>query len=163
MQAEGSVAGMAGVPVQRVSARIGYFKSPVLEMDYRAEAPLPDMVGFVGRTPLLDNVGQLVREKTPPRGVLRCVLARIKCDVVADGECPRCKAAGRRRGGGFIGKDYPDNPSIGVDPLWQHWAYEVWVAEGRASSWLTMAPASKLAGGLEVPSRRHRRASSPGP
>ncbi len=34
------------------------------------------------------------------------------------------------RGGGFIGKDYPDNPSIGTDPLWQHWAYEVWQREG---------------------------------
>lgn len=33
-------------------------------------------------------------------------------------------------GGGLIAKDYPDNASIGVDPLWQHWAYEVFVAEG---------------------------------
>lgn len=28
------------------------------------------------------------------------------------------------RGGGFIAKDYGDNTSIGVDPLWQHWGYE---------------------------------------
>lgn len=35
------------------------------------------------------------------------------------------------RGGGFVAKDYPDNKSLGVDPLWQHWAYEVFVAEGR--------------------------------
>lgn len=35
------------------------------------------------------------------------------------------------RGGGFIAKDYPDNHSIGVDPLWQHWGYEVFVQEGR--------------------------------
>lgn len=27
-------------------------------------------------------------------------------------------------GGGLIAKDYPDNKSIGVEPLWQHWAYE---------------------------------------
>ncbi len=26
--------------------------------------------------------------------------------------------------GGFIAKDYGDNASIGVDPLWQHWGYE---------------------------------------
>ncbi len=34
-------------------------------------------------------------------------------------------------GGGFIAKDYSDNHSIGVDPLWQHWAYEVFIAEGK--------------------------------
>lgn len=28
------------------------------------------------------------------------------------------------RNGGFIAKDYGDNASIGVDPLWQHWGYE---------------------------------------
>ncbi|MCD6351335.1 MAG: hypothetical protein J7M26_04355 [Armatimonadetes bacterium] len=35
------------------------------------------------------------------------------------------------QGGGFIAKDYPDNHSIGVDPLWQHWGYEIFVAEGK--------------------------------
>ncbi|HOS92877.1 MAG TPA: hypothetical protein PLQ54_06160, partial [Armatimonadota bacterium] len=34
------------------------------------------------------------------------------------------------RGGGFIAKDYGDNFSIGVDPLWQHWAYEAFVEAG---------------------------------
>ena len=34
------------------------------------------------------------------------------------------------RGGGFIAKDYPDNASLGVDPLWQQWGYEVFAAEG---------------------------------
>ncbi len=33
-------------------------------------------------------------------------------------------------GGGFIGKDYGDNMSIGCDPLWQHWAYEEWLRVG---------------------------------
>ncbi len=33
--------------------------------------------------------------------------------------------------GGFIGKEYGDDHSIGTDPLWQHWAYEVWLNEGR--------------------------------
>lgn len=28
------------------------------------------------------------------------------------------------QGGGLIAKDYGDNHSIGVDPLWQHWGYE---------------------------------------
>jgi hypothetical protein len=35
------------------------------------------------------------------------------------------------RGGGFIGKDYTDNTSIGTHPLWQHWAYGVWLNEGK--------------------------------
>ena len=35
------------------------------------------------------------------------------------------------RGGGFIGGCYGDNVSLGVDPLWQHWAYEVFVEEGK--------------------------------
>jgi len=34
------------------------------------------------------------------------------------------------QGGGFIAKDYGDNASIGTDPLWQHWAYEVFLNEG---------------------------------
>lgn len=34
-------------------------------------------------------------------------------------------------GGGFIAKDYPDNHSIGVDPLWQHWGYEEFIKAGR--------------------------------
>ncbi len=33
--------------------------------------------------------------------------------------------------GGFIGKEYPDDRSIGTNPLWQHWAYEVWLQEGK--------------------------------
>jgi len=37
-------------------------------------------------------------------------------------------------GGGFIGKDYPDDFSIRTDPLWQHWAYEVWRDEGKYNS-----------------------------
>lgn len=35
------------------------------------------------------------------------------------------------RGGGFIAKDYPDNHSIGADPIWQHWGYEEFVRVGR--------------------------------
>ncbi len=34
------------------------------------------------------------------------------------------------RGGGLIAKDYPDNASIGCQPLWQHWGYEVFRQEG---------------------------------
>jgi hypothetical protein len=57
--------------------------------------------------------------------------------VLPTGDERRIKAYAREmlaklggRGGGLIAKDYPDNPSIGVDPLWQHWGYEVFVAEG---------------------------------
>ncbi len=32
------------------------------------------------------------------------------------------------RGGGFIAGCYGDNASLGVDPLWQHWAYEAFLA-----------------------------------
>lgn len=35
------------------------------------------------------------------------------------------------RGGGFIAKDYSDNHSIGVDPVWQHWGYEEFLEAGR--------------------------------
>jgi len=56
MQAEGSAAELGGVPVQQVSARVADFKQPVLELDYRTEAPLPSLVGFIGLTPLLDKV-----------------------------------------------------------------------------------------------------------
>ena len=34
------------------------------------------------------------------------------------------------RGGGLIVKDYGDNHSIGVDPLWQHWGYEAFLEHG---------------------------------
>jgi hypothetical protein len=33
-------------------------------------------------------------------------------------------------GGGFLGMDYGDDRSIGTQPLWQHWVYEVWRREG---------------------------------
>jgi len=35
------------------------------------------------------------------------------------------------KGGGFIAKDYGDNMSIGVDPLWQHWGYEAFLEYGK--------------------------------
>ncbi len=33
-------------------------------------------------------------------------------------------------GGGFVAKDYGDNHSLGVDPLWQHWGYEEFKSVG---------------------------------
>ena len=54
MAAEGS-ASLAGVPVQRLSVRFEDFKQPVLELDYRAQAPLPEMIRFIEQTPLLEN------------------------------------------------------------------------------------------------------------
>lgn len=38
------------------------------------------------------------------------------------------------KGGGFIAKDYGDNASIGVDPLWQHWGYEAFLKYGTYDS-----------------------------
>jgi len=54
MTAEGS-ASFAGVPVQRLRVHFEDFKQPILELDYRAQIPLPDMVRFLERTPLLEN------------------------------------------------------------------------------------------------------------
>lgn len=34
------------------------------------------------------------------------------------------------QGGGFIAKDYPDEFSIGADPMWQQWAYEAFLEAG---------------------------------
>lgn len=56
MAASGSVAAIGGVPVQAFTSRVDDFKSPVLQLEYSAEAPLPDMLGFIRSTPLLDDV-----------------------------------------------------------------------------------------------------------
>ncbi|MFT5139981.1 MAG: hypothetical protein ACI9CB_001639 [Rhodothermales bacterium] len=56
MHASGSMGSMAGVPVQSVMANINDFKLPVLELDYSASAPMPDMLGFIESTPLLTDV-----------------------------------------------------------------------------------------------------------
>jgi uroporphyrinogen decarboxylase len=38
------------------------------------------------------------------------------------------------QGGGLIAKDYPDEFSIGADPLWQQWAYEAFMEAGSLGS-----------------------------
>jgi uncharacterized protein (TIGR02099 family) len=56
MGVEGAVDALGGVPVQSFNGRIGDFRNPVLELEYSSSAPLPDMLGFIRRTPLLDDV-----------------------------------------------------------------------------------------------------------
>lgn len=56
MDASGTVQDIGGVPVESFAGRVGDFKQPVLELEYSGAAPLPDMLGFIRRTPLLDKV-----------------------------------------------------------------------------------------------------------
>jgi uncharacterized protein (TIGR02099 family) len=56
MDVEGVVDTLGGVPVQTFSGRIGDLRNPVLQLEYSSSAPLPDMLGFIRRTPLLDSV-----------------------------------------------------------------------------------------------------------
>jgi uncharacterized protein (TIGR02099 family) len=56
MNASGRMGNIAGVTVQQVSAHIDDFKQPVLELDYRASTPMPDLITFIESTPLLENV-----------------------------------------------------------------------------------------------------------
>ena len=57
--------------------------------------------------------------------------------VLPDGDEAAIKSRARAmvrqlggKGGGFIAKDYGDNRSIGVDPLWQHWGYDEFLRVG---------------------------------
>ncbi|NIM70159.1 MAG: TIGR02099 family protein [Xanthomonadales bacterium] len=56
MEVLGRVGTLAGVPVQEARARISDFSQPVLAMEYRSEAALPTLLGFIGATPLLEDV-----------------------------------------------------------------------------------------------------------
>jgi uncharacterized protein (TIGR02099 family) len=56
MRATGSAGSIGGVPVQQVTAEIADFKQPELVLDYNGQAPMPDLLRFIERTPLLDDV-----------------------------------------------------------------------------------------------------------
>ena len=56
MQAEGTVGSSAGAAVDFVSVRIDDFKAPVVDLDYRTATGLPELVGFLRFTPLLDKL-----------------------------------------------------------------------------------------------------------
>lgn len=90
----------------------------VIQLDQPELSGLEFLAGFSGRATFWCPVDI---QKVLPTGDKDLIQARAR-------EMLRLLAA---KGGGFIAKDYPDNHSIGCDPLWQHWGYEVFVAEGR--------------------------------
>jgi len=56
MYIEGQIGETAGAEVDRVTARIGNFKRPVLDVTYKTATALPGLVGFIKKTPLLDGL-----------------------------------------------------------------------------------------------------------
>ena len=56
MYVVGRVGQAAGASVDHVSARIGNFKQPVLDVKYETSTELPKLIGFLRRTPLLDSL-----------------------------------------------------------------------------------------------------------
>ncbi len=56
MYVEGKVGSAMGAVVDKVTARIDNFKKPVLDVSYQTATGLPDLVGFIKQTPLLDNL-----------------------------------------------------------------------------------------------------------
>ena len=66
MQVEGRIGDTAGAVVDKVTASIGDFKKPVLDVTYQTSVDLPELVRFIRYTPLLDglelNIEQFVFE-----------------------------------------------------------------------------------------------------
>jgi len=56
MFVEGAVGETAGAVVDKVTASIGDFKKPVLDVKYQTSTPLPSLIGFIKQTPLLDGL-----------------------------------------------------------------------------------------------------------
>ncbi len=53
---EGRVSNTAGATVDQVTAHIGNFKKPVLDVKYQTSTNLPALIGFIKQTPLLDGL-----------------------------------------------------------------------------------------------------------
>lgn len=56
MLVTGSIGDSGGAAIGQVSARIGNFKQPVLDVDYRTSADMSDVADFIKQTPLLDKL-----------------------------------------------------------------------------------------------------------
>jgi uncharacterized protein (TIGR02099 family) len=56
MHVEGRVGSTAGAVVDTVSVHIDDFKKPVLDLEYQTSTGLPELIGFLKLTPLLDDV-----------------------------------------------------------------------------------------------------------
>jgi uncharacterized protein (TIGR02099 family) len=57
MDIRGRVGSIGGVAAREVRATIPSFRSPVLDIDYAADSTIPDLLGFLQRTPLQARVG----------------------------------------------------------------------------------------------------------
>ena len=56
MYVEGAVGDTAGAAVDSVTARIGDFKKPVLDVNYQTSTALPALIEYIKQTPLLDGL-----------------------------------------------------------------------------------------------------------
>jgi len=56
MYVEGTVGDTAGAVVDTVTARIGDFKKPVLDVEFQTSTALPTLIGFIKQTSLLDGL-----------------------------------------------------------------------------------------------------------
>jgi len=56
MYIEGQIGNTAGAMVNKVTARIGDFKKPVLDVNYQTATSLPELIDFIKQTPLLDGL-----------------------------------------------------------------------------------------------------------
>jgi uncharacterized protein (TIGR02099 family) len=56
MEVTGQIGNSAGATVDKVTAHIADFKSPVLDLEYETATDLPTLIEFLRRTPLLDTL-----------------------------------------------------------------------------------------------------------
>jgi uncharacterized protein (TIGR02099 family) len=56
MYVEGGIGNSAGAVVDKVTARIGNFKKPVLHVSWETQTELPALISFIKQTPLLDGL-----------------------------------------------------------------------------------------------------------
>ncbi len=56
MSVEGTIGDISGAQVEWITATIDDFKDPLLDVEYRSSADLPELIGFIRQSPLLDEV-----------------------------------------------------------------------------------------------------------
>jgi len=57
MDLQGQVGNIGGAAVKEVRAAIAEFREPVLTIDYEADSTVPELLGFLQRTPLREQIG----------------------------------------------------------------------------------------------------------
>jgi len=90
MDIQGSVGDIGGVAARTVSASIADMKSPVLKINYSADSDLPQMLGFLQKTPLQDQIRVNLTEFTfagaaRTEGKLIVPLGANRADLSVDG------------------------------------------------------------------------------